>query len=44
MKRTLFSVLALIALVFSLAGILCEVVTLVSVLIGIVRFDILKQV
>ena len=31
-------------LVFSLAGILCEVVTLVSVLIGSVRFDILKQV
>lgn len=30
-------------LVFSLAGILCEVVTLISVLIGIVRFDILKQ-
>lgn len=30
-------------LVFSLAGILCEVVTLTSVVIGIVRFDILKR-
>ena len=31
------------ALVFSLAGIVCEVITLAAVLIGILRFDILKR-
>lgn len=31
------------ALVFSLAGIVCEVITLVSLLIGILRFDILNR-
>ena len=30
-------------LVFSLAGIVCEIITLVSVGIGILRFDILKR-
>ena len=31
------------ALVFSLAGIVCEVITLATVLIGILRFDLRKQ-